>query len=599
MKTLLVFFCLLHLLGALGFVSFFEWGSKRPLLTDDYAFRSALMEETRALFDSSGRLWGYSPFHSAGYPHALFGISTKGEQILSLLFPLVNPAELLKGYLLVGILITPFLILMTGKMLKMPPPAIATAGMIAILFFWQHPNLSSLQWGSVSFLLSCLFTLLSLAALFRFLEKPRLGMLLLFGIGGAMALCIHSVALIVLFPPALTALIMGLRQRPKSVLLLGFAGLLSIVALNLFWILPMVRHSALLDISLTEAPFRENPSIVSWYFRKDLSRLLLLLLGLLGLRRWSRTAPTLAFPFTTAVFLLLALIFFLKYPASLTLQSSRYLWPLILFLLFPASSFLTEKSGKIPRFLLWGIVLLALVTADKSRFLSCFSRLFSQKTSAASEPLPTSIRPPEMDRLVAWISRYPKEAGRLLLEESRHPRHRYWESHLPAILPLWAGRELVNPPMPDTPLKLSSITLMQGTLFGKNVESFSPEAFEAYLNRYNIRWIAAFYPMTKRYLDSLPAELLKKEEEIAHLACYRVNRPSNYFLKGSGKVEAGFNRIALRQVRSESGEIVLKYHWFPGLVTIPERPIGKEEVENDPAGFIKIENPPETLEIRL
>ncbi|MFH1858148.1 MAG: hypothetical protein ABH845_04525, partial [Candidatus Omnitrophota bacterium] len=406
--------------------------------------------------------------------------------------------------------------------------------------------------------------------------------------------------------------------KTTKAFLLGGIGILGIFATNVFWIFPILRSRAMLETAFSEPYFLETFSLQSWYLQKDVSRLTLLVFGLLGLKRWIRTRRDIVLPYTVGVLSLLGLMFFLKEPRCLLLQRFRYDWPLSLFLSLPASDFIIERSKSFSHrwrhrkkelfsrmqrtgfFLLYATILAALIFSDRSRYLFCTSRLFlKDKTYAASLPLPTAMRPPELDALLVWVQKYQQEEGRLLLEETHHPHHTYWGIHLPAILPHWTKREIVNPPLPEMPLQVAKLGFVDGVLFGKPIEEFSSKEFQEYLQQYNIRWIICFSPTAKRYLEDQPLDFIRKEALIAHLSCYSVNRPSNYFLKGSGKVFADFNRLVLKEVKADSGEVIVSYHWLPGLRTVPERKIEKAPVKGDPVGFIKILDPPETLEIVL
>jgi hypothetical protein len=78
----------------------------------------------------------------------------------------------------------------------------------------------------------------------------------------------------------------------------------------------------------------------------------------------------------------------------------------------------------------------------------------------------------------------------------------------------------------------------------------------------------------------------------------KVDQPLSWFLKGEGELAAGFNRLRASKIRGE--EIVLKYHWTPGLVSDPPASITQEKILDDPIPFIKIIHPPEafTLSVR-
>ena len=84
---------------------------------------------------------------------------------------------------------------------------------------------------------------------------------------------------------------------------------------------------------------------------------------------------------------------------------------------------------------------------------------------------------------------------------------------------------------------------------------------------------------------------------IDKFAVYEVLRKPTFFLKGSGTVQADYNRIILSDLQPEGNEIIISYHWMKYLVT--DSGVGVERVllGDDPIGFIKITNPPERLTI--
>ncbi|MBI4435976.1 MAG: hypothetical protein HY590_00960 [Candidatus Omnitrophica bacterium] len=619
--SLFVLFYALHLFGILGFVSFFEWGSGRPLLTDDYAFRSSSLYDARILFKTSRTLWGYSPYHLAGYPYYPFAISSsKGEQVLSLLFPFADAAELLKLYILIGLLTFPFWIMAATKALKLRSSSIAIAGILGMLFFWKIPNISSVRWGSISYILACPPALLALVTLLHFLEARTLRSFFLFCLWGAFALLIHTVTFSILFPPAVMLLLCALKRKPRGIPLLGGLGLFVTVAANLFWILPYFHYRSFLHTALSGAFLEKPPTLSAWYLHQDASRILLLMLGLWGTGRWFRRKFNAAVPFAVGIALLFSFMFFLKGPTALLLQRHRYDWPLSLFLSVPASALIAEKGSqffdllrrqgkkvisldlqKASLLLFYGIILLGLlqsIATDKNRYTFCVKRLFlKEKNFASSSPLTTSMRPLELDRLLAWVQKNRGQEGRLLMEDSDHPHHVYWGTHLPAIVPLLTGREVITPPTPEVPSQLLLMGFTDGRLLGKPIEQLSSAAFREYVDRYNIRWVICFSQMAKKYLRHLSPSYLKEEALIGPFACYQIHHTGSFFLKGSGRVSADFNRISLKEVEAEAGEVILKYHWSPGIRTYPERKIGKEDLEGDDLGFIRIENPPEEIEI--
>ena len=70
---------------------------------------------------------------------------------------------------------------------------------------------------------------------------------------------------------------------------------------------------------------------------------------------------------------------------------------------------------------------------------------------------------------------------------------------------------------------------------------------------------------------------------------------NKFVLKGSGTVQADYNRIELHNVKAEDNEIVLSYHWMKQLKAVPDVTIKKTVISGDLIGFIRIKNPPPVL----
>ncbi len=591
---------LIHLIGVLGFISFFELGSGRPLLTDDYSFRSLILYDTRSLFKASGATWGYSPYHLAGVPYAVFSISSKGEQLLSLLFFFLHPAELLKLYIIAVLLIFPFLMRGAAKVLTSNASSASVAGILTILFFWKFPNISLVEWGSVSYLFVFPLALLSLGFLLRFIKNRSFLSLLLFWISGSISYLSHPSVFPVLLPPILAALAIAAQKTSKRTAAFGLLALLGIGATSLSWIIPFLRFRSMFVPISPQAPF----SVLDLCTDRDLFPFFILVFALLGIWSSIRSKPELYCPLGIGIMWLMALMFFLTSPGFLLIQRIKYYWPFMLFLTIPASEFIAAKvkdlrKKPIPKFslILCISLFIGLLTSDPIPFVSSLKNLFlKEKTFASSGSFPTSMTPSGLDALLAWVRDKTDRSGRILMEDSPHPLHVYWGTHLPAILPTLVKREIASSPIPEIPLSYRSTVFNNGVLFQKPIETIPPESFKNYMERYNISWIVCFSAPAKRYFKSL-SPYLSQSASIDHFSCYQINRRGNFFLKGSGKVSADFNRISLKEVKPEEGDIILKYHWFPGFRTVPERKIEKEDIEGDPAGFIKIKNPPQEIEI--
>jgi len=401
---------------------------------------------------------------------------------------------------------------------------------------------------------------------------------------------------------ATIALLKG-KWRGSLTLLAGW-GLILLV--NLFWILPFFQFKGQLDLSLSWDYFltQDNISFRSWFLTGDLSRLVLLGLGLLGLSAWFRRRRDLCIGFSITVFILFGLLCLFPWPTFLLLMRRRYDWMLTLYLLLPASEWVWDsiRQGQpSPKKVTACVaVFVLLVTSDPSRYATCLKRLLiPDKSFQTAWPLPTSMVPEEQDKLLNWIRTRTTPEARILIEDSLHPQHIFWRAHLPAILALLTQREYIGGPIPEAETKYAFVNFYSGILFRKKISDMDPSFLKTYLDLYNIRWIICFTPEAKSVFEQFPSRDIQKELTTGPFSCYRLNRKGDFFLKGSGKVRAGFNRFELSEVKPVGGEVILKYHWMEGLKTDPSCQIEPFFYLDDPIGLIRIVDPPEKLEIRL
>ena len=116
------------------------------------------------------------------------------------------------------------------------------------------------------------------------------------------------------------------------------------------------------------------------------------------------------------------------------------------------------------------------------------------------------------------------------------------------------------------------------------------------MDLYNIGWVMAHSEISKKYLESF--EEISFLDSYKELSFYKVHRRHTYFVKGSGRVDTKTaNRIVLTDLSGP--EVVLKYHYIPGLVSSPETDIKPVYISDDPLPFIQLNNPLEDITLSL
>jgi hypothetical protein len=199
--------------------------------------------------------------------------------------------------------------------------------------------------------------------------------------------------------------------------------------------------------------------------------------------------------------------------------------------------------------------------------------------------------------LLSWLEDHTGRDGRILIEDSEFDTaHQFYGGHLPALFPEHLKREYLCGPRPMYPIKHSYASFTAGLLFEKKLEDYSFEELASALETYNAKWIVCWLEQSKALFNQYPDYLIKMAE-IDKFTIYEVKREPTFFLKGRGTIQADYNRLELRDLVAEDGEVVIKYHWMKYLKTDPPLTIQRAPVLNDPIGFIKIINPPEAVTI--
>ena len=128
-------------------------------------------------------------------------------------------------------------------------------------------------------------------------------------------------------------------------------------------------------------------------------------------------------------------------------------------------------------------------------------------------------------------------------------------------------RELIGGLYPKVFLKHGFTQFNHWELFGKNHRELFLNQLRNYIEHYNIKWIFCFSPKAKEMFDKYPA-YIKKIRSMKTIAIYEVKRKPDFFLKGTGEVTAGYNRIKVSNVTGS--EVILNYPWLATLAAATE-----------------------------
>ncbi len=478
--------------------------------------------------------------------------------------------------------------------------------------FFLHATIcvDFLYWGTVSYIASVYISLYIASLAYRFSRTGSLPVLLWQTVLLGTALWIHIFTVIncITFLMALY-LALGPRQNRRR-LGLSLASLFAASLLATPWLIPFIKWLEISHINSLWTPYTTNDMFewVNTYFRRRLlfntygvpfqkSVLIdigLMLFGIAGLLQWWRSGQRIR---SAAFGYILAFLFLFAYYGSFieftrTLTPLRFTIMMNVCLVVPASAALYSLyRWGCNRFAMLKILAPVCAIIALSLFMvRPYYHLFIKKEFRLLTHMPQ-----EMQQLISYMKNSTTNEARILLENSDwESKHQYGGGHFPYIFPHLTGREFIGNDYAFNPTWDSMISFFCGQFFQQPIEKVPPGQLRARCELYNIGWVICFTAESKAFFDRFP-DFYIPDGAIAQFSLYRVNRKPSFFIKGSGSVKAGMNRIELENLIPENGEIIISYHWMKYFKTDP--PVDMERVFylDDPVGFIKLKNPPRSV----
>lgn len=590
--------------------------SDTPVYTDDYSMHLSHCLTTKRFLQSAGKCWGYDPFFLAGYPSgALVNADNKFWELLVWILSPYSEGFAFKLYLLLFMILYPFFVYASACNFKLSKVTSFLAAIFSMVYFHLSIALDFVAWGMLSYVFMCFFSLYILSLFYQVVEEfswKRYFVLLLFS---PLLLLMHILSPIHLFIPILIVYALNLKKLTFSRHFLIFLILVIVLLLNSYWLIPMVKFLP----DKTTRPENYNFSlqinnlseVLNVYLKQKTTILykrveelnstfmdvMILILSLCGLYYWLKEKKVkLCLPFAGGTLFIFVVAYYGSHIKFLQqFQPQRFTVPLNILLLIPATEGLVLTFRNLLK--------------DKSiiTFIYILFLTFSVLYQPLIKPLlflynhPYYYRliiaiPAPIKQLLASIEKNTNQQGRILLEDSEwnSGQHQYYGTHLPALFPEFVRREYLSAPRPLYPIKHSYASFTGGLLFEKRIEDYSLEELKDDFNLFNVKWIICWSKESKRVFNNLPG-YIHKLEDIDRFTLYEVNREPSFFIKGKGLVKSDYNRLELNQIIPEDSEVILSYHWMKYLKTDPPRKLERVFIGNDPVGFIRIVDPPESL----
>jgi hypothetical protein len=273
------------------------------------------------------------------------------------------------------------------------------------------------------------------------------------------------------------------------------------------------------------------------------------------------------------------------------LGAARLIVPALLFASLPAAHAVSETLARLRHLsgpaLGSAVVLLACVGG-----IALPRSAGWQARGSTVPPLEIGLSPDQL-ALVERLKQSTTADARILWEDRRGGR---CASRWTALLPVLTERSFLGGLDADAGIDHASTALVDQTLAGRPLPSWTDEELRGYCTRYNVGWIVVWTPAAEQrfraWADAEPVAELH-DGETGRL--FVVRRQHSFALVGSATwVRADARRIILEDVKPENGEVVLSLHYQSGLRVLPAR-VGIKRASdgasdpNDRIPFVRLE----------
>jgi hypothetical protein len=598
--------------------------ANKAVYSDDYSLHYSNALAARTFWSGWGRCWGYDPHLLGGFPRcALVNADNKAWELVVLIMgPVVGTGRAYNAYLIAFLFFFPLLVYAAARNFALARPQAAGAALLSFLFFYLSVPKDFVLWGMVAYIVSCFLSIYVLSLLYRLMTVP-FG----FGLYCFTALCAsilflnHILSPVHIFVPAALLCLMYAGQKTWQQNLLLIALPFIVITVNLFWLIPVLdffiyktdnpaHYEFTLQIKNIFEPLhvyghqRRSLALSAPVLNNTFIEVMLLLFGTTGCYLWWKSRQRrLSAVFGAGIVVVFLVTYYGSHmPFFAQFQPQRFANALNVLLLIPAAVGLTlclsavwQGRSRFERLLVCAVAFVLLYQPVVRPFLTLVRNDHLYRLSCT---MPQSIT-----QLMAFLAAKTTREGRILIEDSESinvPGHfepeAYYSTHLPGLFPELLKREYLCGPRPMYPIKHSYASFTRGVLFDRPIADYTLDDLRAAFDLFNVKWIVCWFDESLYYFDTLPG-YVRRIGAIDKFIVYEVLREPSFFLKGSGRVEADYNRLKLSQVQPDDGEIIIAYHWMKHLVSDCGADVERVMLGGDPVGFIKITNPPQSLTV--
>lgn len=586
----------------------FPWAeiwTENPIFYSDGAYHWYQIKLATNLA-TTGNIVGYDPFFAAGHAGgAPLNASAKLPVVLSLMFvPWLSEIVVYKLYVFISAVLCVVCVPVASRLLGLSLSGSLIASVFGIFMWWA----SYFHWyftaGMTSFVLAAYLALPYLAMIYRYSRQGGWGLLCALGALGALGLFLHPLFPIPIVFGTLSYLLIENRDLNwRRVFILGTVLPIMCLLPNLFWLAMMFHHQHItgpyqkvVDINLVW-----EEMLGSWRVGGLGSKIYPLLVFS---TMWACLKATTLYHRNLSR--MLAISWFLlvllaavgaAIPGVGEMQPNRFAPVGYLLLVMPAAigvlTMLTSASKQPSNPARFGAsASLAIVCIVSAYYINEVRREISYDDIGHY-----GARPPQVTSMgdysrwiINWLGRETSDAGRVLFETSLG--RIYDGARMAGYYAYTSDREFIGGPYPF----MFFAGFWDKWAFGKSITQIAPEEFLKYLDLYNIGWVVAHSNTSKHYLEKLPGVILTAEYN--QIRAYKIERQLSYFLEGTGRIEKrGHNKLAISDLSGNS--VILKYHFVSGIKSEPEATLVPVKLMDDPVPFIKIINPPKSIQLYM
>lgn len=569
-----------------------------PIGQKDYNLHFYGAFASSQVFYSSQHVWGYDPYFMAGYPvGVLLNLDNRLIELVVTGLSWLGEARAFNLVLFLMFALLPLAIYGAARNWSLDGWTTLGAVALAMMVWRLEPYVANMwQIGTISFLTASYASPFVLSLFEKYIQQKSTAAWLWLAIATFLLSLVHGFALFILIVPAFVLYVGAWRQLAWHDHLALIALVLLVLLGNLYWLAPTLHYLPLIETTSPRLQggiesLADDVRGILWLENGTLSataglRWSIWLLGLAGTFLWwreTRARGAIVIGAALVSFVLVAYggVFSSSFSA---LEPFRYVVPATLFACFPTAFILSHtlrKSTWFPRDQRWRLrpvlvlIVALLVLANAARAIAADpARLQTDELS-----LPTKCHM----RLFKWIEKNTSSEARILVQDlqigSRVPffvrRQLIGGRHIPAILPqIYANADFK-------------------AIFGERISRLDNARLKEYLDTFNVKWIIsdngkALGGSLSNYIELNKPPFLESVDKFCDYWVFQTTFEPSFFLRGSGKVEADYNKI--RVTGASTGSVIIKYHWLDTLRTDPPMKLTAVPVLNDPVGFIQVEN---------